>query len=190
MGRIIAAALVGGLIVFAWGAVAHMVTPLGMAGFSTFTNEDHVIGELRGSVPRSGLYIFPAEGVTDHPSEAEQKVWAEKLRRGPTGILVYKAEGGEPLEPRQLVTELISNVLAALVAALVVAMIAGNYCRRVAVVLLLALFAFLSLSVSYWNWYGFPPAFIGAELVMELIGWFLAGLAIAKLAPRRVAAAA
>jgi hypothetical protein len=190
MGRIIAAALVGGLIVFAWGAVAHMVTPLGMIGFSTFTNEDHVIEGLRGSVPNSGLYIFPAEGAMDHPTEAQQKVWAEKLQRGPSGMLIYKAGGANPLEPRQLINEFVSNVLAALVAALIVAMVAGTYFRRVAVVLLLALFAFLSLSVSYWNWYGFPTNFIGAELVTELIGWFLAGLAIAKLAPRRQLSAA
>ncbi len=136
------------------------------------------------------MYIFPAEGMLGNKSEAAQKAWQEKFRKGTSGILLYTAGGGDPMDGRKLVTEFISDVLAALVAALVVAMVAGTYFRRVIVVLLLALFAFLSLSVSYWNWYGFPNAYLGAELTMELIGWFLAGLAIAKLAPRRVAAAA
>jgi hypothetical protein len=190
MGRIFAAALVGGLIVFGWGAVAHIATPLGMAGMSAMQNEDRVIDKLRESAPRSGMYIFPAEGVLGNKSEAAQKAWQEKFRRGPSGILLYTAGGGEPMDGRKLVTEFISDVLAALVAALIVAMIVGSYCRRVLVVLLLALFAFFSLSVSYWNWYGFPTAYLGAELTMELIGWLLAGLAIAKIAPRsRVPAA-
>jgi hypothetical protein len=63
-------------------------------------------------------------------------------------------------------------------------MIAG-YSRRVLAVLLLALFGFCSLSLSYWNWYGFPTTYIGAELLTEAIGWLLAGLAIARLAPGR-----
>jgi hypothetical protein len=52
-------------------------------------------------------------------------------------------------------------------------------------VALLALFASLSISASYWNWYDFPAAFVGGELVTELIGWTLAGLAIAKIVPAR-----
>ena len=183
MGKLAVAALVGGLIVFAWGAVAHMATPLGMAGMSFLPDEGATIEGLRVSVPKTGMYIFPTEGMTSK-NEAEQKAWTEKIRRGPSGLLLYRAEGMEPMPPRMLVVEFISDVLAALVAALVVSMIAG-YSRRVLAVLLLALFAFCSLSLSYWNWYGFPTTFIGAELLTEAIGWLLAGLAIARLAPAR-----
>lgn len=183
MGKLAVAALVGGLIVFAWGAVAHMVTPLGMAGMSVLPDEGATIEGLRVSVPKTGMYIFPTEGM-DSKNEAEQKAWTEKIRRGPSGILVYKAEGMEPMPPRMLIVEFISNVLAAFVAALVVSMIAG-YSRRVFAVLLLSVFAFLSLSVSYWNWYSYPATYIGAELLTEAIGWLLAGLAIARLAPAR-----
>jgi hypothetical protein len=183
MGKLAVAALVGGLIVFAWGAVAHMVTPLGMAGMSFLPDEGATIEGLRVSVPKTGMYIFPTEGM-DSKNEAEQKAWTEKIRRGPSGILVYKAEGMEPMPPRMLIVEFISNVLAAFVAALVVSMIAG-YSRRVFAVLLLSIFAFLSLSVSYWNWYSYPATYIGAELLTEAIGWLLAGLAIARLAPAR-----
>ena len=41
------------------------------------------------------------------------------------------------------------------------------------------------LSLSYWNWFNFPTAYIGAELLTESIGWLLAGLAIARLTPGR-----
>lgn len=184
MGKLAVAALVGGLIVFAWGAVAHMATPLGMAGMSFLPDEGATLEGLRVSVPKTGMYIFPTEGMNSK-NEAEQKAWTERYRRGPSGILLYKAEGSEPLSARYLVVEFISNVLAAFVAALMVSMIAGPYSRRVLAVLLLAIFAFLSLSVSYWNWYGYPTTYIGAELLTEAIGWLLAGLAIARLAPAR-----
>jgi hypothetical protein len=184
MGKIAVAALVGGLIVFVCGALLHMATPLGMAGLSLLPDEGATIEGLRVSVPRTGFYAFPAEGMMGKTTEAERKAWEEKYRRGPSGMLLYKAEGSEPFAAKQLVTELVSNVLAAFFAALVVSMIAGSYCRRVVVVLLLALFAFSSLSLSYWNWYGFPTALIGAELLMEAVTWLLAGLAIARLAPR------
>lgn len=184
MGRILVAALVGGLIVFLWGAFAHMATPLGMAGMSTLPREDAGIEALRGSIDKSGLYIFPAEGAMGG-DEAAQKAWLEKYRRGPSGMLLYKAEGSEPMTTRQLATELVSNILAAAVAALVVSMMAAPYFTRVIAVVLLALFAFLSLTLSYWNWYGFPSSFIRAELVTELVGWFLAGLAIARFAVPR-----
>jgi hypothetical protein len=184
MGKLAVAALVGGLIVFAWGAIAHMATPLGMAGMSFLSDEGATIEGLRVSVPKTGMYIFPTNGM-DSKNEAEQKAWAEKIRRGPSGLLLYRAEGMEPMPPRMLVVEFISGVVAAFVAALVVSMIPGPYSRRVLAVLLLALFAFCSLSLSYWNWYGFPTAFIGAELLTEAIGWLLAGLAIARLAPAR-----
>jgi hypothetical protein len=183
MGKLVVAALVGGLIVFAWGAIAHMATPLGMAGMSFLPDEGATIEGLRVSVPKTGMYIFPTAGMNSK-NEAEQKAWAEKIRRGPSGILVYKAEGMEPMPPRMLIVEFISNVLAAFVAALVVSMIAG-YSRRVFAVLLLSIFAFLSLSVSYWNWFSYPATYIGAELLTEAIGWLLAGLAIARLAPAR-----
>jgi hypothetical protein len=186
MGKIAVAALVGGLIVFACGALFHMATPLGMAGLSVLPDEGATIEGLRVSVPKTGFYVFPAEGMVGKTSEAEQKAWAEKYRRGPSGMLLYKAEGSEPLAPRQLVTELVTDVLASFFAALVVSMIAAPYLTRVLAVLLLELFAFSSLSLSYWNWYGFPGAYIGAELVMDAITWLLAGLAIARLAPGRV----
>jgi hypothetical protein len=183
MGKLLIAALVGGLIVFAWGAIAHMATPLGMAGMSTLPDEGATLEGLRVSVPKTGMYIFPTEGMMSK-NETEQKAWTEKMRRGPSGLLLYRAEGMEPLPPRMLVVEFVSDVLAAFVAALVVSMIAG-YSRRVFAVLLLSIFAFCSLSLSYWNWYGFPTTYIGAELLTEAIGWLLAGLAIARLTPGR-----
>jgi hypothetical protein len=55
--------------------------------------------------------------------------------------------------------------------------------RRALAIAMLAIFASVSLTFSYWIWYGFPAAFVLGELVTELVGWFLAGLAIARMVP-------
>jgi hypothetical protein len=181
MGKLLIAALVGGLIVFAWGAVAEMVTPLGRAGLSVLPDEGATTEGLRVSVPKTGMYLFPLAGMTG--TEAEQKAWKERVRRGPSGLIVYRSEGTDAFG-RMMAVEFVSNILAAFVATLVVSMIAG-YRRRVLAVVLLSFFAFCSLSLSYWNWYGFPADYVGAQLLTKAVGWLLAGLAIAKLVPTR-----
>jgi hypothetical protein len=78
----------------------------------------------------------------------------------------------------------------ALIAAFIVSMIPGTLLRRALIVALLALFATVSVTASYWIWYGFPLLFVVGELITELVGWFLAGLAMARIAGRVVVVAA
>lgn len=181
MSKILIGGLVGGLIVFVWGAISHMVLPLGEAGIDMMPNEDAVLETMKTSLPGAGLYIFPGLDMKSHPSEAEQKAWEERYRTGPAGILVYRPVGGEAIAAAQLIKELLSNIAGALVAAFLLAKIAGGYGPRVAAVALLGLFAWLSIGVSYWNWYGFPSTYTLAEGVEQTVGWSLAGLAIAKI---------
>jgi hypothetical protein len=52
---------------------------------------------------------------------------------------------------------------------------------RVLLVALMGLFGFVSISISYWNWYGFPTDFTVAEAITEVVGWLLAGLVMAAI---------
>ena len=178
--RIIAAAIVGGLIVFIWSAIAHMVTPLGTAGISSLPEEEPVLQAFRANIPKSGLYRFPG-GDTKNMTPEQKQAWEAKIVSGPSGLLAYTAEGKQPMSPRQFVSELVSNMLAAAVAAILLSYMSAPYVTKVAACALLALFAFLSLSVSYWTWDNFPTAFVTASLITEFVGWLLAGLAIAKI---------
>jgi hypothetical protein len=47
----------------------------------------------------------------------------------------------------------------------------------------------LATNVSYWNWYGFPGSYTAAYMAIEIIGFFVAGLAAAALLRTRSAAA-
>jgi hypothetical protein len=181
--RIVIAGVVGGLIVFVWSAVSHMVLPLGNIGFESLPNDEPVISALKGSVPESGLYFFPGFPNHREATQEEQEAYLARLRQGPSGVVVYTAGGVEAMAPSRFVTEFVSCLLAALVAAWVLASVVGGYGKRLLVVALLGFFAFASLLLSYWNWYGFPTDYTLANGFGEVVGWLLAGLAMAKIVP-------
>ena len=180
MKRIVLGALAGGFIFFVWGAIVHM-SPLGMVGLKSLP--DGAYDSLKSSGLESGLYFFP--GVVKNPTPEQQKAWEEKLTSGPFGILVYTASGSAAMAPKQLLGEFLSNVVAAFIASCIIALIAAPYLKRVSIIALMGFFGWVSLLISYWIWYNFPTAYILNEGVLEIVGWFLAGLAIAKIVPAR-----
>jgi len=176
MKKIFLAGVVGGLVMFIWGAIAHTVLPIGTMGLKTLANEDAVLTPLKQAVPESGLYFFPGLDMSRKATETEQRAWEAKYEAGPTGLLLYNAQGSKPMSPRQLLAELVTDLLSALILALVFSRMAAAsmLCRAMAGALL-GLFAWFSISTSYWIWYSFPAAFILGEGLDQTIGWFLAG---------------
>ena len=162
----------------------HMLPFVGMLGIKSLP--DAALEGLKTTVPESGFYFFP--GVEKNPTPEQQKAWEAKLTSGPYGILVLTAGGSAAMSPKQLVSELVTNIVAAFIAACIVAMLAAPYGKRVLVVMLLGVFAWLSLTLSFWIWYNFPTLWVLAEAITEIIGWLIAGLVIAKIVPARALA--
>ena len=184
MKRIIIAATAGCLILFIWGALSHMVLFRG-AGFTPLPDEDKIINELKHSIPKKGLYLFPG-GDFKQSNPEEQSAWAEKFRTGPAGFIVYRPVGGNPLSPNKLFTQLISTFLSAMIATFIVSLIIAPYWKRVFVITLLGAMSCISVSMIYWNWYEFPTSFFLAQCTDQIVGCFLAGLLIARIAPKPV----
>ncbi|TDJ79549.1 MAG: hypothetical protein E2O39_00790 [Planctomycetota bacterium] len=61
MKRIVIGGIVGGIVMFFWGFVAHTFLPLGKMGTSRFTSEEVMVTALASSAVESGLYFVPAE---------------------------------------------------------------------------------------------------------------------------------
>ena len=95
MGRILIAALVGGLVVLVWGIVAHMVLPLGEVGVHPLPAEESMVGPMRTALAEPGVYFFPAMDMDRKLSDEEQAAWEAKYRQGPTGILIYQPSGAD-----------------------------------------------------------------------------------------------
>lgn len=177
--RVIIAGIVGGLILFFWGAFSHMVLPLGEVGIKSMPNEAPVMAAMKSNIPEPGLYFYPGIEGGHSSNEAEQAAWTEKYKAGPNGILVYHPTGGDPMPPSMLITELVSNILASLVAAFVLSMTTWSFFGRVLGSALFGLVAWLSVDASYWNWYGFPTNYFLAQGVDQFVGWLFAGVGLA-----------
>lgn len=174
------AAIVGGLVVFVWSAIAHMALPIGTMGISTLPDEQPVLDVLREKVPADGLYFIPGmDPQSKDPQNHEN--WQKKYESGPAGLLIVHPRGMKTMTAKLMAIELATDIAAAWIVALVFAAMAAGDGRRMLIAALLGLFAWLSISVSYWNWYGYPLAYVTGEAIDQIVGWALGGLAMAKL---------
>lgn len=189
MKKILIAGILGAVVAFVWSSFAHMALPTGDMGIRSLPNEDAVVAAMKQSIPERGFYYFPGMDVSHKLTPEEEKAWTAKYAAGPIGILVYNPAGDTPMSPRMLVIELLSDVLAGLVLAWVLSLSAFSVGRGAVTVGLLGLFAWLSLSVSMWNWFGFPEAYLLTEAIDQVVGWGLAGLVMALVLRPRAAAA-
>jgi len=181
MRRVLAGGSLAGIVVFVWGAFSHLATPIGMMGVRQIPEEEKVVLPMAVWIREPGFYYFPGMANPKSPSKADQEDHAAKIKKGPTGVLVIHPEGGEAMSPRQLATELASNIVAAVLAAIVLSQVRSGYWGRVLIVTLMGIFGFISINVSYWNWYGFPTDFTIGTALDEIIGWFLGGLVLAAI---------
>jgi hypothetical protein len=185
--KILLAGVAGGVALFIWGAVAHMALGIGESSMKAMQNEETVLATMKENLKEPGLYLFPG-GVPSNDITAEQQ--AELMRKweqGPSGFLVFHPNGMPAMSAKTLLTELASNILAALVAAFLLSQALGtltSFGSRVLFVTLIGLVPFLSISVSFWNWYGFPSGFTMGEFIEQVVGFALAGVAMAAIVKR------
>ncbi|WP_049620963.1 hypothetical protein [Frateuria defendens] len=179
--RVIVAALIGGIVMFIWGALAHTVLGLGETGLRAPADEDKVLSVLReGLGGEAGVYVLPWLGPEGMHDEAKVKAYGAKAEASPYAFVVYSPQGRDMTKMGpQLFHQWLSDTLAALALAFVLALSAFGFRRRLAISAAAAVFAWLSLLVPYWTWYRFPGNFTVAALVEELVGWLLAGAAMA-----------
>ncbi len=187
--RIPLAAVVGGAVMFIWGAVSHMALPIGDMGIKNLPGEELLLPQMKLLLSERGFYAFPGmkEGEM---SEEEMKEWEEKYRQGPRGAVIFDPSGAEMMSVAQLGTEFASNALAALVAAMILVRAGRDWASRTLVAGAIGVAAWLSIDVSYWNWYRFPDEMAMAGLIDQTAGWLLSGGAIALVLGRGAAAQA
>jgi hypothetical protein len=179
--KILLGGVVGGLVIFFWGFVSHMVLPLGEMGLRTIPNEDDLNAAIKTDVREPGLYFVPGRDMSKSQSEEEMQAHMDKVSKGPYGYMVIYPNGRDSSLGKRLPIELGTNVVCALLSAILVTQLRAGFIVRVACVTLVGILASIMTLVPYWNWYGFPTDFTLAQIVHHTVGWFLAGLVLALI---------
>jgi hypothetical protein len=179
--RVLIAGIIGGLVMFLWGAVAHMALPIGEMGMKVPSEQSSAMSALGPTTQGSGVYMYPSMPSEDWGDEARMQAFAESARGQPYAFVVYQP-GGNPVNLSMgpaLVKQYASDTAGALVLAWVLSLVAGGFSRRVLVGAAAGLFAWLAISVPYWNWYMFPAHFTFGSLLEQVIGWTVTAAAAA-----------
>jgi hypothetical protein len=184
--RVILAAIVGGIVVFFWGFLSHAVLPIGEIGMRVSTDEDAVIAALKANLPEEGVYYVPYLDHETMRDEAKNQAWGEKSAANPNAFIAYQPVGRNSAQMgTMLITEGVTNVLSALIAAMIAWLAGSGFAARVMVVAGMGLFSFVTIHIPMWNWYRFPLEFTQGQGIVHIVGWILAGIAIALVLPRR-----
>jgi hypothetical protein len=185
--RILLAGAIGGLVMFVWTSLAHMVLPLGEAGVREIPNDRELLDAMHAKLgDASGLYLFPGFGLPADATRAQKNAamsdYGQKLAAHPSGMLVYHPPGAKELTAGQLITELATEIVEALLMAWLMAQTRlASYLSRVGFAVVCGLLAAGATNLSYWNWYGFPASYTLAYIATQVVGMAAAGLVAARL---------
>ena len=178
--RVFITGLIGGIVFFVWGAFAHMALPIGEMGMKGPSDEAAVMAGLKQGLPSEGIYYLPYLSPAQMKDEAATKAYSAQAVSNPYAFVVYQPQGRDPMDMgRNLGIQFVSDTLSAMVVAFVLALGNLGFGRRVTVAAAVGLFSWLTVSVPYWNWYRFPTDFTVGNLLEQVIGWALAGAAMA-----------
>lgn len=186
--RVLIAGIIGGIVIFIWGALAHTILGLGMVGIHQPVNEDAALNGLRpGLGQQAGIYMLPSLAPDKMSDKGALQLYTQKVQNAPYAFIVYmpQADNMTQMGP-QLGRQWASDTLAALALAFVMGLAGLSFGRRIGIAIAAAIFSWLCTMVPYWNWYRFPLDFTWAALVEQLVGWVLAGAAMAWWLGRRV----
>jgi hypothetical protein len=174
--------VLGGVILFVWGAVYHSVLPFANQAFLAFGDEEAVTRAITTSAPRSGTYFLPY--VPQSGSDAYKKAAEDRLSRGPFLFACVRlgpmGSLGSYLGAQLAINLLTAFFLTLLLLHVRVVSVSGRALFLVGV----ALAGWVARSLPSWNWYAFSDAYTLAELADLVVGFALAGLALARVVPR------
>lgn len=184
MKKILLPGILAGLAVFVWSFISHMVLPLGEVGVKAVNaNEDAILSAMKSNMTEPGFYILP--GLDMKTATAEQLAAQQaKWKTGPAAVVAYNPTGWDAMSPMQLIRQLLFQIACGLIAAFAVSMTVASLVNRTVMVMLMGAFAWLTVNVPHWNWYGFPANFTLAQGADHLIAWLIGGLVIAWMIGR------
>ena len=183
--RLIIAAILGGIVMFAWGAVSHMVLNIEGASLKPMPNEAAVTAAMKSNIAESGIYFLPGMDMSKTATAEHQAAWAAKYKEGPTAMLIYHPTGDDVFTPRQFGIQFGADVGAALFGGIILLFAGVSFARGIIISTMIGIAGWVAILIPYWNWYRFPWKFVRGDLIDQVAGWFLAGLVMAFILKKK-----
>lgn len=186
--RVVAAALLSAVLMFAWGFVFWVLLGGTNRLSEPLPGELDVLAVLRRENTPSGMYVYPAppDNMNDELARAEAE---KKMAAGPLLRLAFRREGKagfmEPLDFAKAGAHyaVIGLLLATLTA--IAAPALPSFGARVGFVLLAAALAAIWTNLGDVVWWHHSPTWAMGNMAYELMAGFLAGLVIAAIVKPR-----
>lgn len=188
--RVVMAGVLGGLAVFFWGALSHMVLPIGKMGLKIAPEADQqqVLTAMSTRFQEPGVYLLPMPQEEIWKDDAAMAAFGARNAQMPYAFVAYQPQGRDVMAHfgTNLIQQVVICIIAGLLAAWIVSLTAAGFMQRVLVVTAMGIFAWLVVNASFWNWYRFPTDFVIGTFLDQAVGWFIGGLVIAALAGGRL----
>ncbi len=152
------------ILLFGWGAVTNGMLPI--HALKDFKDNGTVVETIRANAPENGVYFSP-QGILAAVSIRPD--FANKTRSIAPNLVM------------QFMTEMVTALL---LAGIVLRLSTPSVLAGGVLVGLLGLAGAVSTGLSQWNWYGFSTAYTAVAFIDQVVGWFLAGLALTALKRR------
>ena len=179
LGTVLLAALVGGGVLFVWGAIGWMVLPHHHGDNKNLGEKEGAVRDaIRAASPGAGWFIFPhyanyAQGMKDPRLQ-------EEYRNGPTGVLLLRG-GNSWMGPAVFARGILINFLVALGYATVLYLggekLAGVW-TKVGYFACLAVLLEGGTAYLNSNWWGVPWRNAMTRVFDAVVGAALVGIAM------------
>jgi hypothetical protein len=184
--RFILAGVLGGLAMFIWGAMSHMLLPWHEATMQTFRDEDLVAEVLMKEAPVSGIYVAPMAGMLEEGLTSEQKdqrmneAW-EKGKQGPNIFLSFHREGKDGMAMPMILDYLVLVVMSFLMLFLLQAVPQLTWMGKVLFVVIAGTAGMALVQLEQGIWWSFTWGYVLVNIVDGAIRWAVGGMVLAKV---------
>ncbi len=178
MFKVLIAAILGGIIFFAWNSFSWTVLPWHQQTLKYFNNEQIVTETLKANIEKGGIYLIPK---MDHNSDSAD----EANNHGPFAFISYQPNGMEKSMKDSMKYALFNSILVSILIVILLSCTSDlGYFARVFFVVMTGFIGALAGHVPNWIWWGFDTNYTIVMITDSLIGWFFAGLVIAAFVGR------
>ena len=184
MRRTITLGLLGGLVIFVWGAVSWMALPFHNMTMHGLPNGAPIAEAVKAAVTEPGVYMYPSDmepGDRDDKAAAER--WMAQYRAGPVITqMVVLPKGADPMPVMGFVRYFVYSAVAAALVAWMLQLAIGSLpttLGRIGFVTAVgAVTAFVG-PLTEGSWWHHPAGYALVNAADCVVGWALVGAVFA-----------